>query len=82
MVDRLLELPLLVEKSPQIVVGLRVIRLQAKRRGEMGDGPASVTLLGNLVQENRPVLYIEFRNSSDALDSDPWWIGGMKEARG
>lgn len=50
--------------------------------GEMGDGPASVTLFGDVVKDGRPVLYIEFRNSSEAIDSDPWWIDGMKEARG
>ena len=50
--------------------------------GEMGDGPASVTLFGEVVQDGRPVLYIEFRNSTEAIDSGPWWIGGLKEARG
>ncbi len=50
--------------------------------GEMGDGPASVTLFGEVVTDGRPVLYIEFRNSSEAIDSGPWWIGGLKEARG
>jgi murein hydrolase activator len=50
--------------------------------GEMGNGPASVTLFGDVVQDGRPVLYIEFRNSTEAIDSGPWWIGGLKEARG
>ena len=50
--------------------------------GEMGSGPASVTLFGEVVQDGRPVLYIEFRNSKEAVDSGPWWIGGLKEARG
>lgn len=50
--------------------------------GEMGIGPASVTLFGEVVQDGRPVLYIEFRNSTEAIDSGPWWIGGLKEARG
>ena len=50
--------------------------------GEMGSGPASVTLFGEVVQDGRPVLYIEFRNGTEAIDSGPWWIGGMKEARG
>lgn len=50
--------------------------------GSMGAGPTSITLLGDVVQDGRPVLYIEFRNSTDAIDSGPWWIGGMKEARG
>ncbi len=50
--------------------------------GVMGGGPASVTLFGEVVQDGRPVLYIEFRNSTEAIDSGPWWIGGLKEARG
>lgn len=50
--------------------------------GEMGVGPASVTLFGEVVQDGRPVLYIEFRNSTEAIDSGPWWTGGLKEARG
>ncbi|MBC8038295.1 MAG: peptidoglycan DD-metalloendopeptidase family protein [Rhizobiales bacterium] len=50
--------------------------------GQMGSGPSSVTLLGEGVPDSRPVLYIEFRNNTEAIDSGPWWIGGMKEARG
>ena len=50
--------------------------------GRMGNGPSSVTLLGDVIQDKRPVLYIEFRNNTDAIDSSPWWIGGTKEARG
>lgn len=50
--------------------------------GEMGSGPASVTLFGEVVPDGRPVLYIEFRDGTDAIDSGPWWIGGVKEASG
>jgi septal ring factor EnvC (AmiA/AmiB activator) len=50
--------------------------------GTMGNGPSSVTLLGDVMEDGRPVLYIEFRNSSAAIDSRPWWIGGVKQARG
>ena len=50
--------------------------------GEMGNGPSSVTLLGDVMRDQRPVLYIEFRNNTDAVDSSPWWAGGSKEARG
>ena len=50
--------------------------------GQMGDGPASVTLFGDVVQDSRPVLYIEFRKSTEAIDSGPWWAGGTREARG
>jgi septal ring factor EnvC (AmiA/AmiB activator) len=49
--------------------------------GEMGPGPSSVTLLGDVIHDKRPVLYIEFRNSTEAIDSTPWWIGGRQEAR-
>ncbi len=50
--------------------------------GEMGIGPASVTLFGEVVPDGRPVLYIEFRDGTEAIDSGPWWIGGLKEASG
>ena len=57
---------------------------QSVRAGEpvgiMGKGPSSVTLLGDQVQEARPVLYVEFRKNGEAVDSAPWWIGGNKEA--
>ena len=57
---------------------------QSVRAGEpvgiMGKSPSSVTLLGDQIQEARPVLYIEFRKNGEAVDSVPWWIGGMKEA--
>ena len=50
--------------------------------GEMGAGPSSVTLLGDAVGDKRPVLYIEFRNGSGAVDSAPWWVETRKEASG
>lgn len=57
---------------------------QVVRAGEpvaqMGKGPSSVTLLGDMMQEKRPVLYVELRKGGEAVDSAPWWIGGMKEA--
>ena len=57
---------------------------QSVRAGEpvgiMGKSPSSVTLLGDQIQEARPVLYIEFRKNGEAVDSAPWWIGGTKEA--
>jgi septal ring factor EnvC (AmiA/AmiB activator) len=57
---------------------------QVVRAGEpvaqMGKGPSSVTLLGDMMQEKRPVLYVELRKGGEAIDSAPWWIGGMREA--
>jgi septal ring factor EnvC (AmiA/AmiB activator) len=58
---------------------------QVVRAGEpvaqMGKGPSSVTLLGDMMQEKRPVLYVELRKGGEAIDSAPWWIGGMREAK-
>jgi septal ring factor EnvC (AmiA/AmiB activator) len=48
--------------------------------GTMGSGPSSVTLLGDQVQDTRPLLYVEFRKSGESIDSGPWWIGARKEA--
>ena len=57
---------------------------QTIRAGEpvavMGKGPSSVTLLGDKLEEARPVLYVELRKDGEAVDSTPWWIAGMKEA--
>jgi len=50
--------------------------------GTMGTGPSPATLIGEQVQDGSPVLYIEFRKNGEAIDSAPWWIGGIKEARG
>lgn len=50
--------------------------------GLMGASAAPGTLMGDRVQENRPVLYIEFRKGGETLDSSPWWIGGLAQARG
>lgn len=50
--------------------------------GQMGESPAPGTLTADRLQDSRPVLYIEFRKNSEAVDSSPWWIGGAREARG
>ena len=50
--------------------------------GIMGTAPARGTLIGDLVEESRPVLYIEFRKKGSAIDSARWWIGSNKKARG
>lgn len=50
--------------------------------GTMGSDPSPATLIGEQVQDGSPVLYIEFRKNGEAIDSAPWWIGGIKEAHG
>jgi septal ring factor EnvC (AmiA/AmiB activator) len=73
---------LLLAGMDKVAVGVGDFLRAGEPVGEMGEGPASVTLFGEVVQDGRPVLYIEFRNSTEAIDSGPWWIGGLKEARG
>jgi len=50
--------------------------------GLMGTGAALGTVIGDQVQESKPVLYIEFRKDGEAIDSSPWWVGGFAQARG
>jgi septal ring factor EnvC (AmiA/AmiB activator) len=50
--------------------------------GLMGANAAPGNLSGDRLQETRPVLYIEFRKSGEAIDSSSWWIGGLAQARG
>jgi murein hydrolase activator len=50
--------------------------------GTMGDTAAPGTLIGDRLQQTGPVLYIEFRKNGEAIDSSPWWIGGLAQARG
>ena len=48
--------------------------------GMMGKGPSSVTLLGDELRDNRPVLYVELRKNGETINSAPWWLDGRKEA--
>lgn len=66
----------------EITAGMGEFLRAGEPVGTMGRGPSSVTLLGDRIQDGRPVLYIEFRNNGEAVDSSPWWIDGVKEARG
>jgi murein hydrolase activator len=62
---------------------------QSIRRGDplgfMGDSRASVALLDTApktgVGGQNPLLYLEFRHNSLAIDSTPWWNGHRKEAQ-
>jgi septal ring factor EnvC (AmiA/AmiB activator) len=57
---------------------------QALRAGEpigaMGEAPARGTLIGDRLDDPRPILYIEFRKDGSAIDPSDWWIGSRKEA--
>ncbi len=49
--------------------------------GRMGTSSARGTLIGELLDSDKPVLYVEFRTNGRAVDSSSWWIGNRKEAR-
>jgi len=59
---------------------------QATRAGEpvglMGEQPASGTLIGDRLEDPRPILYIEFRKDGGAIDPSSWWVDSRREARG
>lgn len=73
---------ILLAGMEKITAGMGEFLRAGEPVGRMGNGPSSVTLLGDVVKDGRPVLYIEFRNKSEAIDSGPWWTGGTREARG
>jgi murein hydrolase activator len=58
---------------------------QALRAGEpigsMGEAPARGTLIGDRLDDPRPILYVEFRKDGSAIDPSAWWVGSRKEAR-
>jgi murein hydrolase activator len=52
--------------------------------GRMGDKPGKMAtnmgLSKGLTNLTTPVLYVEFRQNGDPVDSTPWWIGKRQEA--
>ncbi len=55
---------------------------QGEPLGVMGKDPARSPLIGDLLEDHRPILYVEFRQNGGAIDPSPWWIGARREARG
>jgi septal ring factor EnvC (AmiA/AmiB activator) len=48
--------------------------------GKMGEGPSTLTLLGDENSSSRPIFYVEFRKDNAPVDSTPWWDDSKKEA--
>jgi septal ring factor EnvC (AmiA/AmiB activator) len=48
--------------------------------GSMGEAPARGTLIGDRLDDPRPILYIEFRKDGSSIDPSEWWVGSRKEA--
>jgi len=49
--------------------------------GSMGQQAASGTLIGDRLDDPRPILYVEFRKDGGAIDPSAWWVDSRKEAR-
>lgn len=49
--------------------------------GSMGQRAASGTLIGDRLDDPRPILYVEFRKDGGAIDPSAWWVDSRKEAR-
>jgi septal ring factor EnvC (AmiA/AmiB activator) len=73
---------LLLAGLGQVSIGTGEFVRAGEPVGLMGASAAPGTLSGDRLQESRPVLYIEFRKSGEAIDSSSWWIGGLAQARG
>ncbi len=49
--------------------------------GLMGRQPARATLIGDTLETDKPILYVEFRRNGGSIDPAPWWTANRKEAR-
>ncbi len=50
--------------------------------GSMGNQPARATLIGDRIDDLRPILYVEVRKGSDAINSSKWWQKTAAKAAG
>ncbi len=50
--------------------------------GTMGEHTARGTLIGDRIDDPRPILYVEVRKGAEAIDSSRWWVDGGRKAVG
>lgn len=48
--------------------------------GTMGQHTARGTLIGDRIDDPRPILYVEVRKGADAIDSSRWWVADGQKA--
>jgi septal ring factor EnvC (AmiA/AmiB activator) len=48
--------------------------------GTMGEHTARGTLIGDRIDDPRPILYVEVRKGAEAIDSSRWWVDGGRKA--
>ncbi len=48
--------------------------------GTMGEHTARGTLIGDRIDDPRPILYVEVRKGAEAIDSSRWWVDRGQKA--
>jgi septal ring factor EnvC (AmiA/AmiB activator) len=62
----------------QISVDVGQFVLAGEPVATMGDSPL-MSLMGNAIEKNNPVLYVEFRKDGSSIDPGPWWAKSQSE---
>jgi septal ring factor EnvC (AmiA/AmiB activator) len=69
---------ILLAGMDQINVDVGQFVLAGEPVASMGDTPL-MTLTGNAIEKNNPVLYVEFRKDGGSIDPGPWWAKSQSE---
>ncbi len=62
----------------QISVDVGQFVLAGEPVATMGEAPL-MSLTGNAIEKNNPVLYVEFRKDGGSIDPGPWWAKSQSE---
>lgn len=62
----------------QINVDVGQFVLAGEPVATMGETPL-MSLVGNAIEKNNPVLYVEFRKDGGSIDPSPWWAKSQSE---
>jgi septal ring factor EnvC (AmiA/AmiB activator) len=69
---------ILLAGMDQINVDVGQFVLAGEPVAGMGD-TSLMTLTGNAIEKNNPVLYVEFRKDGGSIDPGPWWAKSQSE---
>lgn len=69
---------ILLAGMDQINVDVGQFVLAGEPVATMGEAPL-MSLTGNAIEKNNPVLYVEFRKDGGSIDPGPWWAKSQSE---
>jgi septal ring factor EnvC (AmiA/AmiB activator) len=69
---------ILLAGMDQISVDVGQFVLAGEPVATMGETPL-MSLMGNAIEKNNPVLYVEFRKDGSSIDPGPWWAKSQSE---